>query len=51
MKASHEHLRRKLDQRDTPCTFDMTPSSPCVDRDNSSTIRDGILPMQGFDAS
>ena len=37
-----------FDQRDTPCTFG--PDGPCINRTNSSTIADGILPMNGFDA-
>jgi hypothetical protein len=40
-----------LDQHDTPCTFTSGPGTLCVDRDNSTTIRDGLLPAQGFDAS
>jgi hypothetical protein len=39
-----------LDQRDTPCTFSPDPNTVCVDRDNSTTIRDGLLPANGFDA-
>lgn len=38
----------ELDQRDTPCSF-VTPRT-CIDRASSSTIADGLLPMQGFDA-
>jgi len=34
-----------LDQRDTPCD-----AGTCVDRDSSSTIADGLLPSNGFDA-
>jgi hypothetical protein len=37
-----------LDQRDTPCSF--TPPATCTNRDNSSTIVDGLLPTNGFDA-
>jgi len=36
-----------LDQRDTPCDF---AAGTCVDRDTSSTIADGLLPREGFDA-
>jgi hypothetical protein len=43
--------RLELDQRDTPCEFTGSPGSPCVDRGNSSTIRDGLLPSSGFDAN
>jgi hypothetical protein len=39
-----------LDQRDTPCTFTPDPNTVCVDRSNSSVIRDGLLPANGFDA-
>ena len=38
----------ELDQRDTPCTFD-TPTATCVSRMSSTTIRDGLLPMGGYD--
>ena len=37
----------ELDQRDTPCVFG--PGATCVDRAGSSTLRDGLLPMNGFD--
>ena len=38
----------ELDQRDKPCTFDV-PGATCVSRTSSSTIRDGLLPMAGYD--
>ena len=38
----------ELDQRDKPCTFDI-PGATCVSRMSSSTIRDGLLPMAGYD--
>ncbi len=38
----------EFDQRDTPCTFGA--DAPCVNRSNSATIADGILPTTGFDA-
>jgi hypothetical protein len=41
----------ELDQRDSPCTFTQTSGTPCVDRDNSTTIRDGLLGASGFDAN
>ncbi|MCA9677245.1 MAG: hypothetical protein H6709_15310 [Kofleriaceae bacterium] len=40
----------ELDQRDTPCDFG-GPGASCVDRDSSSTIRDGLLPRSGYDAN
>lgn len=43
-----ENRTLELDQRDTPCTFDV-PTATCVSRMSSSTIRDGLLPMAGFD--
>lgn len=41
-----------LDQRADPCVFPGDPGGgpTCVDRTNSSTIADGILPDTGFDA-
>ena len=36
----------ELDRRDTPCDA----ASECVDRTTSSTILDGLLPPEGFDA-
>lgn len=40
-----------LDQRNSPCVFPggAAPAT-CIDRSNSSTIQDGILPASGFDA-
>ena len=37
----------ELDQRDTPCVFGA--GGTCIDRSSSSTLRDGLLPMAGFD--
>jgi hypothetical protein len=39
----------KLDQRAAPCNF-VGPDPTCVNRDNSSTVLDGLLPPEGFDA-
>jgi hypothetical protein len=39
----------EFDQRSSPCTFTGADAS-CVNRSNSTTIGDGILPMNGFDA-
>jgi hypothetical protein len=41
----------ELDQTDTPCEFSDSPGTICVDRDNSTTIRDGLLSTSGFDAT
>ena len=38
----------ELDQRDTPCTFDV-PGASCVSRMSSSTLADGLLPTVGYD--
>ena len=38
----------ELDQRDTPCTFDV-PGATCVSRMSSSTLADGLLPTVGYD--
>jgi hypothetical protein len=38
----------ELDQRDSPCTFDI-PDATCVSRMSSSTLADGLLPMAGYD--
>lgn len=38
----------ELDQRDTPCTFDVADAT-CVSRNTSTTLRDGLLPMAGYD--
>lgn len=43
-----------FDQRADPCIFGSDPQArqpTCIDRDNSSTIRDAILPRAGYDAS
>jgi hypothetical protein len=48
----HDARSLSLDQRDTPCVFPGSSEKPtCIDRTNSSTIQDGILPETGFDAS
>jgi hypothetical protein len=40
-----------FDQRDTPCVFPGgSAPATCIDRTNSTTIQDGILPANGFDA-
>lgn len=41
-----------LDQRDTPCVFPGGGQDPtCIDRTNSTTINDGLLPAAGYDAN
>ena len=41
----------ELDQRDTPCTFDV-PTATCVSRTSSSTLADGLLiATASYDAS
>lgn len=41
----------ELDQRETPCIFPGGTEDPtCIDRSNSTTINDGLLPSTGFDA-
>lgn len=40
-----------LDQRNRPCVFPGgSAPATCIDRTNSTTIADGILPASGFDA-
>jgi len=39
----------EFDQRSSPCTFSGADAS-CINRSNSSTIADGILPQNGFDS-
>jgi hypothetical protein len=42
----------KFDQRARPCVFPGTGEEPtCIDRTNSSTIGDGLLPASGFDGA
>lgn len=46
----------QFDQEATNCVYDdgmRTPDDPatCVNHDNSTTIRDGIIPRDGFDAT
>lgn len=40
-----------FDQRPDDCVFGDSPSANCVDKLNSTTIRDGIIPDSGFDAT
>ncbi len=44
-----DHRDLELDQRDTPCVFGA--GGTCVDRASSSTLRDGLLPADGFDGA
>jgi hypothetical protein len=44
-----ESRELKFDQRSTPCSF-VDPGATCVNATNSSTILDGLLPANGFDA-
>ena len=47
----HDSRSLELDQRDTPCVFPGGGAEPtCIDRSNSTTIQDGILPATGYDA-
>jgi hypothetical protein len=40
-----------LDQRNAPCVFPGgTQPATCIDRTNSTTIADGLLPANGYDA-
>jgi hypothetical protein len=48
----HDTRSLSFDQRATPCTFPGGGATPtCVNKDNSSTILDGLLPETGFDAN
>lgn len=40
-----------FDQRPDDCVFGDSPDSNCVNKANSTTIRDGIIPESGFDAT
>jgi len=41
----------EFDQRSTPCVFPGSAEpATCVNRDNSTTVGDGILPSNGYDA-
>jgi len=40
-----------FDQRPDDCVFGTSPEANCVNKDNSTTIRDGIVPRSGFDAT
>lgn len=48
----HDSRSLFLDQRASPCVFPGSGAQPnCIDRTNSTTVQDGILPAEGFDAS
>ena len=50
----HDQRHYDLDQRPDDCEFGDTADFPdvnCVNKDNSTTIRDGIVPRNGFDAT
>jgi hypothetical protein len=40
----HDSREFLFDQRASPCVFPPDPEPTCIDRRNSSTIRDGLLP-------
>lgn len=40
-----------FDQRPDDCVFGTQPNATCVDKGNSTTIRDQIIPESGFDAT
>ncbi len=40
-----------FDQRPDDCVFGDSPEANCVNKANSTTIRDGIIPESGFDAT
>jgi hypothetical protein len=40
-----------FDQRPDDCVFGESPDANCVDKENSTAIRDGIIPQGGFDAT
>lgn len=40
-----------FDQRPDDCVFGDSPDANCVNKQNSTTIRDGIIPESGFDAT
>ncbi len=40
-----------FDQRPDDCVFGESPQSNCVNKANSTTIRDGIIPNSGFDST
>lgn len=47
----HESRRLELDQDESNCVFPGGGGTPtCIDRTNSTTIQDGLLPDTGFDA-
>lgn len=41
----------QFDQRADDCVFGTSPDANCVNKANSTTIRDGIVPDGGFDAT
>ncbi|MEM9456142.1 MAG: hypothetical protein AAGF11_18310 [Myxococcota bacterium] len=43
--------RYQFDQRPDDCVFGESPQANCVNKANSTTIRDGIVPETGFDAT
>ena len=40
-----------FDQRPDDCIFGTSPDANCVNKDNSTTLRDEIIPRGGFDAT
>jgi len=40
-----------FDQRVDDCVFGESANATCTNKDNSTTIRDGIIPRDGFDAT
>lgn len=41
----------QFDKRADDCVFGDQPNATCVDKDNSTTIRDQVIPRDGFDAT
>ena len=41
----------KFDQRASPCVFPGGGTPTCIDRTNSTTIQNGLLPSTGFDSN
>jgi hypothetical protein len=51
---AHDQTVYGFDQRSDDCKFGADAAFPdvnCVNKDNSTTVRDGILPHNGFDAT
>jgi hypothetical protein len=47
----HDTRELSFDQRSSPCVFPGGEQRPtCVNADNSTTVRDGLLPATGYDA-